>query len=93
MTNQLTVRFDAENGTAAVSRSASARNLALAAATAAASQAFAFTAAAQSELQPCEGGEDKNPIVYPEGVVIVAALAGFAGAVLGGYVGNRLGKK
>ncbi|MGE0031764.1 MAG: hypothetical protein AB7T20_11645 [Steroidobacteraceae bacterium] len=90
MTNQLTVRIDVENGIAVMSRSASARNLAVAAA--AGSQAFAFTAAAQP-LKPCDAEDDKNPIVYPEGVIIVAAVAGFVGAFAGGVVINFFRKK
>jgi hypothetical protein len=94
MTNQLTVRIDAENGFAVVSRFAAVHSRTLAVAAAAGSQFLAFTAAATHEPgHEVYVGETPEPIVYPEGVIIVAALSAAAGAFAGAALATYLFRK
>lgn len=86
MANQLTIRIDADDGIAVVSRSAVARSRALAVAAAAGSQVLAVTAAAQNGD---ESGGDTVPILVPEQVAVIA-LAAAVGGLVGAVVGVKL---
>lgn len=78
MSGQLTNRNDVDGG-------ARARNRILAVATVAGSQVLAAAAAAQNGTV---GTVDTNPILVPEQLIIVAAVAA-AGAFAGAFLGCR----
>lgn len=93
MASQLTIRINAEERTAVVSRPGITPSRAIAAAAAAGSQVLALTAYAGhgsgSGVVEAGGGETTNPIFYPESLfvafvagVIVGMVAVGAGAKL-----------
>jgi len=102
MAGQLTIRINAEDGIAVVSRPTFARRLALAIAAVAGNQILAFPAAAQQEVsaackicgEQCgtpifypESGGCPNPIFYPESMIAIGAAL-----IVGVFIGFRVGR-